>query len=175
MSPDDIKTFFSAGAMVVSVISLCATSFFWFQSNRPIVTAFVEEFEDASGNIATIFNLKVSNTGTRPATRVRLVAMAHDVESLVDSGAEERERQSIRACFAGEAEIPLLRNGEELVTAFGSYQNGKPPWLNYGRAIMIAVEYRGIQGLRKYKSRMPLKIYARTGFGGSSWSRAKKE
>ena len=173
MSADDIKTAFIAAAFVVSLISLYLTRLNWRQSNRPLVTAFIAEHH--SGNSATVFNLVVSNTGNRPAVRVRLLAPHVAIMRLVEPGTSASRRASLENCFQHDSEIPLLRNGEELVTSFGACGetalNGK--WLCYGAEIDIRVTYYDLDG-HKFISQQPLKIYTRTGFGGGVWGDASK-
>jgi len=159
---------FSLAALLVSVFALWTSWRTWRKSNRPIVTAFVAEF--ASGNVSTIFNLVVANTGNRPATHIRLHATSIDIDKLVDPRAPKERREDIANCFLAEAEIPLLRNSEELATSFGAVKS-PGAWLNYGAQIAIEITYRDLDG-SPYVSRQPLKIYARDGFGGGVWQRS---
>ncbi|TWT20290.1 hypothetical protein FQY83_11190 [Luteimonas marina] len=69
--------------------------------------------------------------------------------------------------------VALLRNGEDLSTAFGSFGVEKSSrQLNYGVQIPILVTYEDLDG-RRYKGRMPLKVFARNGFAGAVWSKSK--
>jgi hypothetical protein len=158
----------SAAAILISLLALWSSWRVWRKSNRPIVTAFVTEL--AGGNVSTVFNLVVANTGNRPATHVRLHATSVDIDQLVDPGAPKERRQDIANCFLQEAEIPLLRNSEELTTSFGAVKS-PGAWLNYGAQIAIEITYRDLDG-GTYISKLPLRIYARDGFGGGVWQRA---
>lgn len=168
ISSDDIKTIISAIAIGISIASLFISRKSWLQSNRPIVTAFITT---SIGNNACVFNLIISNTGNRPATNVCLRAKNNDIESLFDNNATEDKKQSTRRCFSKESTIPVLRNGEELETAFGAYTptHDNQPWLNYDIKIIATIEYSDLEG-RCYKSTMPLRLFARNGFAGSTWS-----
>lgn len=173
VTADDVRTLISLAALVASSISLYFTRRFWLQGNRPIVTAFVDEY--SSGNVATGFNFHISNTGNRPAVDVRVEAKESDVQKLMGEGATQERIDEIRGCFSREATVALLRNGEELTTAFGSYGvTVDRRVLNYGVSIPITVRYKDLDG-RTYRARMPLKIFARKGFGGSVWSKRKRE
>lgn len=167
----DLPIAISIGALSVSLVSLFFTRRFWLQSNRPVVTAFVDEHW--SGNTASTFNLVISNTGNRPAVNVRLHASADDVSSLHGEGATEQMMEEITRCFDEESMVALLRNGEELSTAFGSYGIERASrQLNYGVKIPILVTYDDLDG-RRYKGRMPLKAFIRNGFAGAVWNRVK--
>lgn len=171
ISADNLRTAMTAIAVGISVASLYFSRRSWLQSNRPIVTAFVTEH--ASGNMAAVFNLVISNTGNRPATNVRMYAAPDMISRLLKENAEQRFRESIEMCFSEKARIPVLRNGEELETGFGAFTsyetgNGASPWLAYGEEIPVEIRYCDLEG-RPYVSRHPLKIYARKGFGGSLW------
>lgn len=168
LSDDGIRTLLTAVAIGISLTSLFFSRRSWLQSNRPIVTAFVTE--GLVGNIGGVFNLVVANTGNRPATSIRLCAL-QDLSLILDESAPEKRKQDIQECFSEEAIIPLLRNGEELETAFGAVTNdptnGK--WLKYGAQIQVQINYSDLEG-RTYVSQLPLRIYVRKGFGGSVWS-----
>lgn len=166
--PDDIKTLLSVGAFAVSLISLYFTKVNWLQSNRPVLSAFINEH--SSGNMAVTFNLTVANTGSRPAIRVRLHASHTEISNLMEKGTDPTRFTAIESIFSPKSEIPLLRNSEELTTSFGAFVGSSPevPWLRYGAETQISITYEDLEG-RKYESRQPLKIYAREGFGGGVW------
>ena len=173
ISADDLLTAISFSAFMVSLISVYFSRLSWLQANRPVVVAFVAEHD--FGNVASTFNLVVSNTGNRPATNVRLRVSPQDLSILVKPTASSKRKESISNCFSDSAMIPVLRNGEELSTGFGAYTENDPDgdWLNYGAHIKIKIEYGDLDG-RSYKSILPLKIYVREGFGGSFWLRKNK-
>jgi len=165
---EEIRTFFVAVAVAVSLASLYLSRRLWLQSNRPIITAAIVDY--ASGNMGAVFNLVVSNTGNRPATNVRLNAKPEDINKLMVVSVEEEKRQFIYNCFSNEAIITLLKNGEEITTSFGSisHPSSKAQWLKYGARITIEITYNDLEG-RSYRSIVPLKVYAREGFGGGVW------
>ncbi len=173
MTPDDWKLAISVVAIVISLVSLYFTRVNWLQSNRPVVTAFVTE--DHSGNEAATFNLVLANTGNRPAVRIRLVASHDDIRSLVDPTISDKKFKMIEDNFLSRSEVALLRNGEELVTSFGAFTPHDPEgkWLNYGAEAEITVKYQDLEG-RSFAAQLPLKIYARHGFGGGVWSDPKR-
>lgn len=166
---ENLKLAISLVAIAMSVGSLVFSWRTWIQTNRPIVTAFVTEC--GTGSAAHTFDLVLANTGNRPAVSIRLHALKRDLEHLLDAGAPESRREWMMLIFSEESIVPLLRNGEELRTSFGAYIPTDPEakWLNYGAQIRIRVEYEDLAG-RKFTSKLPLRIYARHGFGGGSWS-----
>lgn len=168
LSADDLKTFASIGAIIISTISLYFTKTNWLQSNRPIVTAFITEH--SSGDAAATFNLVIANSGTRPAVRVRLHASQAEIASLLEPTVQNGKIEMIKSIFLKESEVPLLRNGEELTTSFGAFTKNadEGPWLRYGAEAEISITYQDIDG-RNFESRLPLKVYAREGFGGGVW------
>lgn len=167
ISSDEIRTLISVGALGLSFASVLFSIYFWKKSNRPIVIAFVEEGDRS----VDIYNLVVTNTGNRPAVRVRLHASEKDIEKLFEDGTDPKRIDETKYCFSQKGEIPILKNGEELKTALGAItiknrNNGK--WLNYEAETNIKITYNDLEG-NKYTSFMPIKIYPRTGFGGSYW------
>jgi len=165
---EEIRTVFAAIALAVSVASMYVARRAWIQSNRPIVTAAVVEYD--SGDEGAVFNLFVSNTGNRPATNIRLKAKPEEIDKLLTSSEKEKKRQSSHDCFSDKAMLPLLRNGEELTTSFGSIRKlglaGEG--LLYDSEIPIEITYKDLEG-RDYRSRLTLKVHSREGFGGSVW------
>ncbi len=111
------------------------------------------------------------HTGNRPATNVRLHANPKEIDKLIAPSTEIKRREEIHYCFAPESKITILKNGEELSTAFGHVKrpNDKDQCLNYRAEITIEITYNDLEG-RHYISIVPLKVYAREGFGGCSWS-----
>ncbi|WP_157572107.1 hypothetical protein [Hydrogenophaga taeniospiralis] len=172
LTADDLKTAASVAAIVISLVSLYFTRANWLQANRPIVTAFLTEHE--SGNSAATFNLVLANTGNRPAVRVRLHASHSEIAKLLEPGVAKSRFEQIEAVFLPKSEVPLLRNGEELTTSFGAFigVSATGPWLQYGSEVAVSITYNDLEG-RSYESRLPLKIYAREGFGGGVWAGKK--
>lgn len=130
MSGDEVRTAISFAAFAVSLASVYFSRRSWFQSNRPIVVAFVAE--QHLGNTASTFKLVVSNSGNRPTTNVRLRASPEDISGLLKPETGSKRKDAIVRCFSDSAMIPVLRNGEELSTAFGAFtpNSSDGEWLN---------------------------------------------
>jgi len=171
MIPENLSYLVSTSAFIVALVSLLLARKNWRESNRPIVTAFVED--DTAGGTA-IYNLVVSNTGNRPAVNVRLHATDDQIAALLDPAAEKKMLDIIAYNFRPESSVPLLRNGEDLSTSFGSFstneQNAK--CLKYASEAKVVLTYGDLDG-RRYRSKLILKVYARQGFGGGTWVKQK--
>lgn len=167
MIGDEIRTAISLLALFSSALSLYLTRRLWLSTNRPIVVAFVDEC--SSGNTSTAFNVVISNVGNRPALEVRLHADKRSLDALVSKSAPDEVARIIASCFDGESAVSVLRNGEELVNAFGSYSSDvRWQHLNYGAVIPIRLTYSDLSG-RVYSEGLRLKVFARNGFAGSVW------
>lgn len=169
MTFDDFKQFLPFLAIALSIVSIYFAKINWLESNRPIMTAFIVEKE--SGNVGSIFNLIISNSGNRPAVRVRLVITDDELKKIIHPDASIEKFEEIASNFKAESEVPLVRNGEELTTSFGAYvHNDKNQrWLLYGNQAEINIEYQDLTG-RSYTSSLPIKVYVRNGFGGGVWN-----
>ena len=174
MSGDDVRTVVSLLAIIISLASLYYARKFFLQSNRPIVTAYIDEYADeqAVGGFGA-FNLVVINTGNRPAVHVRISADRRQINLLLHPDAPSDRVDDVLRCFSEESEIPLLHSGEKLVSAFGSYSSAvaASSSLAYGSQIEVTMRYRDLDR-RLYTSIQPLKIFARNGFAGSVWTKS---
>jgi len=158
-------------AIIISVASLLVTVWLWRESNRPVVS--VQVRTHSGGNVAILYNIVVTNSGSRPAKNVRL-HMAHD--ELMAAIAPEahgkrdfnRQLTLIERCFDERATVPLLLNGASISNAFGQTGSELPFW-RPGAIMQLALTYQGLRGQR-YKASMPLRIDDTEGLAGSSYS-----
>ncbi len=165
---------FAAGVSAVSALIAFASVFItrknWRDSNRPVVSAYVDE--DSGGEGITVFNLYLQNTGTRPATLIQLHAAEADVQRIVAEQAEAKRRKHIETVFSKESRLSVLHPDETVVTSFGlASSNPCEQWLKYGEEFPIQVTYRDLEG-RRYKSQLHLRVRPREGFGGGVWKSA---
>jgi len=176
-NPEDFKTViagFAAGVSalgaIVATVSVLVSRKNWVDSNRPIVTAYIDEESGGAG--LTVFNLHLTNSGTRPATSVLIIAKGEDVHKLLEDEVDSKKRELIEVVFSSESMVPVLHQGEKLVTSFGlSTTDASEKWLRYGTEILVRIEYFDLEG-RKYRSAVPLKLRPRQGFGGGVWRTA---
>lgn len=172
--PPEFQTLVAAFAAGVSAFSvLIAFLVFlvnrknWLESNRPIVTAYIDE--DSSGAGITIFNLHLKNSGNRPATGIQLSARSLDITTLLEENIDPSRQREIEWIFTNESRVSVLHQNEILVTSFGlASTDPSQKWLRYGHEIPIEILYNDLEG-RSYKSKIPLRLRPREGFGGGVW------
>jgi hypothetical protein len=160
----------SAFGALIALLSIWVNRRNWLESNRPIVTAYIDE--ESSGDGITIFNLYLKNSGTRPATGVRLSAPTAEIHQLLEQEVGPSRRSEIEGIFTKESRVSVLHQGETLVTSFGlASTNPSQRWLKYGHEVRACVLYADLEG-RQYKSFVPLRLRPREGFGGGVWRSA---
>lgn len=163
----------SATALLISISSFIFAIKSWHQSNRPIVVAHIEEH--SMGINSATFNLVLSNTGNRPAVKIKLNASKDDIEKIFEEKIDDVTKEGIFNCFKEESEVALLKNNTSIVTSFGSfegnYQNRKG--IKYDSWLPIEITYKDLRA-KKYKEKVPLKVRGLKGFGGGIWSKPKK-
>lgn len=165
---------FAAGVSAVSALIAFASVFItrknWRDSNRPVISAYVDE--ESGGEGITVFNLYLKNTGTRPATLIQLHASQTDIDRIIAEQAEPKRRKHIETVFSKESRLAVLHPNETLVTSFGlASTNPRERWLNYGEEFRVQVTYRDLES-RKYKSHLFIRVRPREGFGGGVWKNA---
>jgi hypothetical protein len=174
---DDWRTIIAVFALATSLASLWFARRSWLQSNRPVVSVFVETV--AGGNVSIVYNIVVANTGNRPATSIRLSARSVDLKAAqADLKASDQKTTAtsmdVVSCFSEEGVIPLLRNGDTTYNSFGYTDGGSSTFWRYGAQLPIRVSYRDLDG-RLYKSHQVLRIKDSTGFAGGSWKPPRSE
>jgi hypothetical protein len=160
----------AALSALIAIFSVVVTRKNWKDSNRPVVTAYIDEESGAEG--ITVFNPYLKNTGTRPAASIHLFARSSDIQRIISAQAEAKRRRHIEVVFTKESLVTVLHPDETLVTSFGlASTDPSQQWLEYGMEMQIEISYRDLEG-RKYKSRLPLRTRPREGFGGGVWKSA---
>ncbi len=154
----------------IALASVLITRKNWRDSNRPVVTAYVDEETGSEG--LTVFNLYIKNTGTRPAVAVQLSARSAEIEKLVEEQTEDKRRSHIETIFKRESRLSVLLPDETLVTSFG-LASARPDekWLKYGEEIEAEITYRDVER-NEYTSYVLLRTRPRKGFGGGVWQSA---
>lgn len=160
----------SAVGALIAFASVFITRKNWRDSNRPVVSAYVDE--ESGGDGITTFNLYLKNTGNRPATEIQLHASEKDIERIIAEHAEPKRRHNIKTVFSQKSRLAVLHPEETLVTSFG-LASSRPDehWLKYGEEFPVRVSYRDLEG-RKYSSKSLIRIRPREGFGGGVWKNA---
>ena len=165
--PEQLPLVLSSVAVIVALLSVWEARRAWQQSNRPIVSAVVQTHE--TGNVATVYNLVVMNTGNRPAVRVRLFAKRDAINSCLSGQPDKRLLPGILGCFSAEAEIPLLVDSGRVTNSFGiTSASESPSFWKYDSRLPIRITYSDLHG-RKFKSRLVLVIKDTSAFAGGAW------
>ena len=170
LTGETLRTLFMGIATLVAVFSFLNTIRLWQQTNRPIVSAFVETH--SSGNIATMYQLLVINSGNRPAVNIHL-KLKLDTENFkqcITQEINDSRVQAILQCFSEEGVIPLLVNGDKITNYFGltSRKLEQDVW-KYGSLLPIEIQYQDLKG-KKYISRLTLIVKYSKAFAGREWS-----
>lgn len=164
-----IDTFIAITALVVSVIALAVSVYFWRKSFRPIITAAVRTHE--SGNNLIAFNLVLMNSGSIPAKHIKITALEKDIESALGAEATAQKRDSWLKCFSPETEIHILQNGEKTLCSFGTSQANNLGFWKYRSTIPVCIKYQGWFG-KNYEQTQILHIIDSDSFTGLRWGDA---
>jgi hypothetical protein len=95
----------------LAIVGFFNTRWLWKESNRPIVSALVETH--SAGNVATMFNLTVINSGSRPAINIKLTIDDYKEFEKCIQNSDNKMIEQITRCFSEYATISLLINGEK--------------------------------------------------------------
>lgn len=167
---ETLRTVFMGTATLVAVASFFNTTRLWRKANRPILSAFVETY--STGNVATMYNLLVINSGNRPAVNIalKLKLSDEDFKKCITQEINNRNVQSILRCFNIEETIPLLIDGDRISNYFGltSTQPKDNVW-RYGSSLPIEITYQDLEG-NKYISVLTLVVKYSKAFAGMEWS-----
>src|SRR4028118_591898 len=116
---ETLRTVFMGMSTLVAVFSFFNTTRLWRKGNRPILSAFVETY--SAGNVATMYNLLVINSGNRPAVNVylNLKLSDEDFKRCITQEINHPRVEDILKCFNIEGAIPLIIDGEKKSNYFG--------------------------------------------------------
>lgn len=154
-------------ALIISVISLGLSRHSWRRSFRPIVTAAVKTH--SAGNEAITYNLVLLNSGTIPAKNVVVRPDNVSLSSAFGSDATSENKKRWLACFAEEAQIPILHNGDHISCSFGMTTGNDTGFWKYKSKISVVIEYVGWFGI-EYKQPQELRIVDSDSFTGFMWT-----
>lgn len=168
---EELRTAFSALAVLVSVISAVIVTRNWQQSHRPIVVAHIKTKQ--GGNHGIAYDLVLTNAGTRPATRVRLECDEACLRRAYKSPEQPPFRDYIERCFDPKHEIPMLIHGASVSNSFGMTSDDphNATWV-YEATIPVSITYCDLEG-RSYKSKLDLIIRDSDSFAGGQWAPVK--
>jgi len=153
-------------ALIVSILSLGLSIYFWRRQFRPIITVAVKTA--AAGNLSIIFNLQVKNSGALPAKDIKLSVDQSDLERAFANGATQENKNLWLAAFNEENMIESLQNGETITCSFGMSQPNDKGFWKYKSKLPITIEYSGWFGTH-YKDMQIVKITNSESFTDSQW------
>jgi hypothetical protein len=162
--------FISGAAAIVAILSFYFAIKSWRETNRPIVIARVTTRK--SGDVATLLNLVLENTGNRPAKNVRLRVNRDDLASVMLAEENNPLKSGIENCFSANTFIPILDNGRQVSNSFGMFSiNKKNSTWRPNSVLPIRLFYEDLDG-RKFNHNISLLIADDTGFAGTFWEPA---
>ncbi|MBX8826892.1 hypothetical protein [Ochrobactrum sp. SFR4] len=152
-------------AVIISVLAFAHTLIAWRRSFRPIVTAMVRTAQ--SGELSTIYNLVLLNSGSIPAKNITL--HIHDQGQLEASllYADETNRSRFLACFEPNTKISVLHNGASVSCSFGFTGVNTGFW-KPGAKFTIRIRYEGWFS-HTYCEYQIIKIVDSNSFTGRYW------
>lgn len=164
-------------ALIISCISLFMTGKLWLKTNKPIVTAIINLNFPDNPSPSSPLKLIIYNSGNRPATNIKLkvnpriwfkvrfpiMSVDHEIKSIFNEKASIKDIDFIKKIFSKEVEIPVLINGKDIETAFGSFN-----YIKVGSQLPIIIEYSDLDN-KKHKSKLTLLMLDPKGFGGGIW------
>lgn len=153
-------------ALIVSILSLGLSIYFWRRQFRPIVTVAVKTA--AAGESSIAFDLQVKNSGSIPAKDIKLTVDQADLENTLGSGADKANRDRWLAAFNDENSILSLQNGESVTCSFGMSQLRDKGFWKYKCQLPITIEYFGWFGTH-YKETQTIKIMNSDSFTDFHW------
>jgi hypothetical protein len=162
-----MDTIIAISALIISVLSLGISVYFWRRSFRPIVTAMVKTH--AAGNLATIFDLEILNTGSIPAKNIRLKVKQTDIDKALGKDATPDNKRRWLCCFEAENMISILHNNSSIKCSFGQSTADDNGFWKYKANMPITIEYEGWFG-KKYIQNQNIQIIDSNSFTGYHWA-----
>ncbi|ESZ07190.1 hypothetical protein X736_11120 [Mesorhizobium sp. L2C089B000] len=174
VNPDLLNLAVAAVALIVSVVALGFSIFFWYRQFRPILTAMVETHH--GGNEGIAYDLVILNSGSIPAKNIRLlVSDQAALRAALGAGADDENKGRWLACFEPSSVIRLLQNGARTSCSFGlTHRDPRQSFWIAQAEFPIQIEYEGWFG-EKYQRDLPnvLQIADSDSFTGGMWGPVK--
>ena len=161
-----LDTIIALSALLLSIISLGLSVYFWRRSFRPIVTAMVKTHN--AGNELIGYDLEVLNSGTLPAKNIRLRTNQDAISNVLGNDADDGNRRRWLCCFEPETIIKILHNNERIRCSFGTTVANDNGFWKYNSIIPIIIEYEGWFG-KKYTQSQDIQIIDSDSFTGFMW------
>ena len=169
-----IDTWLALVALIVSILALGLSVYFWRRQFRPIVTAAVRTH--AGGSEGITYDLVVMNSGTIPARNICLrVESQAELVAALEAGATPENKAAWLSCFDEATVIEFLHNGASTKCAFGATR--RPASIGFWKPdarIRIKVTYQGWFG-REFTERQVLRIHDTDSFTQSMWAPSQRD
>lgn len=156
----------SVVALLVSVVALGLSVYFWRRQFRPIVTAAVKTRSSDSAAIA--YDLVLRNSGTIPAKNVKLKEDGKSLAEALGRDATAENRDRWLRCFHMSPAVAMLQNDDHASCAFVTTKAKDNGFWRYGAEFHIAISYDGWFG-KHYEDAQILKIVDSNSFTGYHW------
>jgi hypothetical protein len=154
-------------ALLVSIVALGQSVYFWRLQFRPIVTAAVRTH--SSGNVAIAYDLVIQNSGMIPAKNIRIRADAVSLAAAFGADATPQNKHLWLACFEDDPAVSILQNGDRTSCSFGMTTANEKGFWKYGSTISIELTYEGWFGGRYVQPQL-IKIADSNSFTGHHWA-----
>lgn len=152
-------------ALIVSILSLSMSLYFWRQQFRPIITLAVRT--ESSGNIAIAYSLHVKNSGSIPAKNISLtIDESSSIDALGNDATDGNLERWLRA--VNKSQIHILQNGDTVTCSFGTSEVNDNGFWKYGAVVKVKIKYFGWFG-REFIERQSIKIQDSNSFTGYMW------
>jgi hypothetical protein len=161
-----IDTVVALVALIVSIISLTYSFYFWRRSFRPIVTAAVKT--NKGGNVLIVYDLVLLNSGTIPAKNITIRADQSSLDLAFGKDATDANKTRWLAPFRQSRIISILQNGENISCGFGTTGVNDNGFWKYESTILVEIHYQGWFG-KKYKQSQALQILDSESFTEHKW------
>jgi hypothetical protein len=162
-----VDTIIALIALIISVVSLGLSFYFWRKSFRPIVTATVRTH--SAGNGAIAYDLVFLNSGTIPAKHINIKATESSLSLAFGHDATPENKKRWLACFDDVTSIPILHSSDRVSCSFGTTKADEAGFWKYKSIISVVVEYEGWFG-SKYQQPQEIQIVDSGSFTGFMWA-----
>ncbi|CAD7387725.1 hypothetical protein VB145_14010 [Xanthomonas arboricola] len=162
----DVDTAIAIAALVVSLVALVTSVYFWRRQFRPIVTAAVRTASAGSNCIA--YKLEVLNSGTIPARNIVLHVDKAALSEVFGADATPENQTRWLACFTREKRITVLHNGSRVSCSFGTTQSNDRGFWKTRAQISMTIQYEGWFG-EKYVQAQTVEVVDSASFTGYMW------
>jgi hypothetical protein len=153
-------------ALIVSVIALGLSIYFWRRQFRPIVTAAVKTHFGGEASIA--YDLALLNCGTIPAKNIRITANEASLAQAFGKDATLDNKTRWLACFDPATAIAILHNNDRVSCSLGTTSARDTGFWKYGSKIAVEIRYEGWFG-KKYHQSQLIEIIDSDSFTGFMW------